>query len=188
MVTFLLSTRVRIIVLSSRPPHLISDPACRSKNYRLCYLRLFRRYYCWQIYLGVLHSVVSQYLVFFCVEGYSLTGGRQLSALILLNVNMPPRDACMFLSSIGYCIQFLTFTLLVVCHRASSIFSNNYIEKFLAIAIVMQLLILFLKSATQDAIYTGLIGLFYGPVFAASLGMANDILPDEVHMVTMALM
>ena len=85
-------------------------------------------------------------------------------------------------------IFFKTFTLLVVCHRAPSLFSDFYIEKFLAIAVVMQLLILFLKSATQDAIYTGFIGLFYGPVFPAALGMANDILPGEVHMVAMALM
>jgi fucose permease len=79
----------------------------------------------------------------------------------------------------------------VVCpspsRRTPSLFSDYYIEKFLAIAVVMQLLILFLKSATQDAIYTSLIGLFYGPVFPAALGMANDVLPDEVHMVAMAL-
>ena len=71
---------------------------------------------------------------------------------------------------------------------SSAILHASYIEKFLAIAVVMQLLILFLKSATQDAIYTGLIGLFYGPIFPAALGMANDILPGEVHMVAMALM
>ena len=59
---------------------------------------------------------------------------------------------------------------------------------FIAIAVVMQLLVWFLKSPTQDAIYTSLIGLFYGPVFPAALGMSNDILPGEVHMVAMALM
>jgi fucose permease len=80
------------------------------------------------------------------------------------------------------------FTLLVVCHRTPSLSSDYYIDFFIAIAVVMQLLIWFLKSPTQDAIYTSLIGLFYGPVFPAALGMANDILPDEVHMVAMALM
>lgn len=95
----------------------------------------------------------------------------------------------MYLSSIGYCIHFkFFFTLLVVCHRAPSLFPDYRIDKFSATAVVMQLLILFLKSATQDAIYTGFIGLFYGPVFPAALGMANDILPGEVHMVAMALM
>ena len=78
----------------------------------------------------------------------------------------------------------------MVRYRAPSLFSDYYIniENVLAIAVVMQLLIWFLKSAAQDAIYTGLIGLFYGPVFPAALGMANDILPGEVHMVAMALM
>ena len=76
----------------------------------------------------------------------------------------------------------------MVCHRVPSLFSDYFINKFLGIAVVMQLLILFLKSATQDAIYTGFIGLFYGPVFPAALGMANDILPSEVHMIAMALM
>ena len=94
---------------------------------------------------------------------------------------------CLYFPS-GIIYNFLTFTLLVVCHRAPSLFSDYYIENFLAVAVVMQLLIWFLKSATQDAIYTGFIGLFYGPVFPAVLGMANDILPGEVHMVAMALM
>ena len=93
---------------------------------------------------------------------------------------------CLYLSS-GVVYIFL-ITLPVVCHQAPSLFSDYYIENFLGIAIVMQLLILFLKSATQDAVYTGFIGLFYGPVFPAALGMANDILPGEVHMVAMALM
>lgn len=65
---------------------------------------------------------------------------------------------------------------------------SDYIEKSLGIAVVMQLLIWFVKSATQDAIYTSFIGLFYGSVFPAALGVANDILPGQVHMVTMALM
>lgn len=79
------------------------------------------------------------------------------------------------------------FALLAVCPPVLSLFSD-YNERSLGIAVVMQLLIWFLKSATQDGIYTSFIGLFYGPVFPAALGMSNDILPGEVHMVAMALM
>ena len=60
----------------------------------------------------------------FCVEEYSLTGGRPISASILLNVNMPLRDACMFHLPSGIVYNFLTFTFLVVCHRAPSLFSD----------------------------------------------------------------
>ena len=93
----------------------------------------------------------------------------------------------MSLSSIGCCIFFFNFSLTSgLLSSANGI--HYYTENFLAVAVVMQLLILLLKSATQDAIYTSLIGMFYGPVFPAALGMANDILPGEVHMVAMALM
>ncbi|KAJ3560974.1 hypothetical protein NP233_g10486 [Leucocoprinus birnbaumii] len=43
------------------------------------------------------------------------------------------------------------------------------------------------QSNVQNSIATAFIGLFYGPVFPGALGMANDVLPEEVHMVSMAL-
>ena len=52
----------------------------------------------------------------------------------------------------------------------------------------MQLLIWFVNSNIQNAFYTGIIGLVYGPVFPASLTLANDILPPDIHMVGMAIM
>ena len=52
----------------------------------------------------------------------------------------------------------------------------------------MQLLIWFVNSNVQNAFYTGMIGLAYGPVFPASLTLANDILPPDIHMVSMAIM
>jgi hypothetical protein len=129
----------------------------------------------------------SKPISFFLVEEYySLTQRRHLSASILLNGNMPLRDACTS-SYIVFYTFFKTFALLAVCPPVLLLFSD-YNEGSLGIAVVMQLLIWFLKSATQDGIYTSFIGLFYGPVFPAALGMANDILPGEVHMVVMALM
>ena len=52
----------------------------------------------------------------------------------------------------------------------------------------MQLLIWFVNSNIQNAFSTGIIGLAYGPVFPASLTLANDILPPNIHMVSMAIM
>ena len=52
----------------------------------------------------------------------------------------------------------------------------------------MQLLIWFVNSNIQNAFYIGIIGLVYGPVFPASLTLANDILPPDIHMVSMAIM
>ena len=52
----------------------------------------------------------------------------------------------------------------------------------------MQLLIWFVNSNIQNAFSTGIIGLAYGPVFPASLTLVNDILPPDIHMVSMAIM
>ena len=52
----------------------------------------------------------------------------------------------------------------------------------------MQLLIWFVNSNIQNAFSTAIIGLAYGPVFPASLTLANDILPPDIRMVSMAIM
>jgi fucose permease len=52
----------------------------------------------------------------------------------------------------------------------------------------MQLLLWFVNSNIQNAFSIGIIGLAYGPVFPASLTLANDILPPDIHMVSMAIM
>ena len=59
---------------------------------------------------------------------------------------------------------------------------------YLVVGLTMQLLIWFVNSNIQNAFYTGIIGLVYGPVFPASLTLANDILPPDIHMVSMAIM
>ncbi|KAJ3498028.1 hypothetical protein NLJ89_g10274 [Agrocybe chaxingu] len=55
------------------------------------------------------------------------------------------------------------------------------------VAVITHLLIWFIKSNIQNAVSTSLIGVLYGPIFPACLSMANDILPEEVHMAAMAL-
>ncbi|KAF9014961.1 major facilitator superfamily domain-containing protein [Cyathus striatus] len=57
----------------------------------------------------------------------------------------------------------------------------------LVITLVMELLIWFIDSAMANAIFASIIGVACGPVFPACLGIAIDVLPSEIHMVTMAL-
>lgn len=64
--------------------------------------------------------------------------------------------------------------------------SNSFSDPALAVA--THLSIFLVKSSIENAIATSLTGVFYGPVFPACLSMANDILPDDVHMVAMSLM
>jgi fucose permease len=59
---------------------------------------------------------------------------------------------------------------------------------WLVLGLILQVLVWVVQSDVQNSIATGFIGLFYGPVFPAALAMANDVLPEEVHMVSMALM
>ena len=56
------------------------------------------------------------------------------------------------------------------------------------VGLIMQLLIWFVNSNIQNAFSTSIIGLVYGPVFPATLTLANDILPPDIHMVSMAIM
>ncbi|CAA7264719.1 unnamed protein product [Cyclocybe aegerita] len=76
----------------------------------------------------------------------------------------------------GYCIPSLTFT------------QRKYtVHACIMVAVIMHLLVWFIKSNIQNAVSTSLIGVLYGPIFPACLSMANDILPEEVHMAAMAL-
>jgi hypothetical protein len=52
----------------------------------------------------------------------------------------------------------------------------------------MIMLIFFVKSTIGNALSSAVVGLTYGPIFAGTLGLCNDVLPKEVHMVSMALL
>jgi fucose permease len=54
--------------------------------------------------------------------------------------------------------------------------------------IVMQLLIWFVNSNVANAFSTGVVGFVSGPLFPGTLGMASDVLPPDVHLVSMAIM
>jgi hypothetical protein len=52
----------------------------------------------------------------------------------------------------------------------------------------MHLLIWFSRSVPVNGAALSIVGLFYGPIWPATLNWANDMLPQEVRMVTMAIM
>lgn len=52
----------------------------------------------------------------------------------------------------------------------------------------MHLLILLVPSFVENAISTAVIGAVYGPVFPSNLDSARDLLPTEVHLVSLAVM
>lgn len=76
----------------------------------------------------------------------------------------------------GYGNGFLTFTQ-----------RKHIIHSCIVLGLVLQVLVWIIKSNVQNSIATAFIGLFYGPIFPGVLGMVNDVLPGEVHMVAMAL-
>lgn len=52
----------------------------------------------------------------------------------------------------------------------------------------MNMLIWFVNSTTENAVSAAVVGLTFGPIFAGTLGLCNDVLPKEVHMVSMAIL
>ncbi|KAI0359166.1 MFS general substrate transporter [Trametes cingulata] len=56
-----------------------------------------------------------------------------------------------------------------------------------AIAFTMHLLILLVPSFIENAISTAIVGAVYGPIFPANLASARDLLPAEVHLVSLAI-
>ena len=52
----------------------------------------------------------------------------------------------------------------------------------------MHLLIWLTKSVFGNALCASIIGFLYGPIYPNLLSMATEVLPDEVHLVSMSLM
>ncbi|KAH9890932.1 MFS general substrate transporter [Cubamyces lactineus] len=55
------------------------------------------------------------------------------------------------------------------------------------IAFTMHLLILLVPSSTGNAVSTAIIGTVYGPIFPANIASARDLLPAEIHLVSLAI-
>ncbi|KAG2080681.1 major facilitator superfamily domain-containing protein, partial [Suillus cothurnatus] len=56
------------------------------------------------------------------------------------------------------------------------------------ISFLMTILIWFINSTIENAFSSAVVGLMYGPIFPGTLGLCNDILPRDVHMVSMAIL
>ncbi|KAH7921947.1 MFS general substrate transporter [Leucogyrophana mollusca] len=61
------------------------------------------------------------------------------------------------------------------------------IQACTGVALAMHILIWFVNSTIENALSTAVVGLVYGPMFPSSLGLANEVLPEDVHMVSMAI-
>ncbi|KLO20535.1 MFS general substrate transporter [Schizopora paradoxa] len=58
----------------------------------------------------------------------------------------------------------------------------------LAVALAMNLLILFVRSVVENAISAAVVGLVFGPMFPSALVLASDILPEEIHVISLNLL
>ncbi|KAI0757238.1 MFS general substrate transporter [Daedaleopsis nitida] len=56
-----------------------------------------------------------------------------------------------------------------------------------AVAFCMHLLIWFVPSCIENAVSTAAVGLVYGPIYPANIGIARDLLPTELHLVSLAI-
>ena len=51
----------------------------------------------------------------------------------------------------------------------------------------MHLLIWLVPSCIENAISAAVVGLVYGPIYPANIAIARDLLPTEVHLVSLAI-
>ncbi|KXN83561.1 Bypass of stop codon protein 6 [Leucoagaricus sp. SymC.cos] len=61
------------------------------------------------------------------------------------------------------------------------------VQASLAVGLIMEFLIWFVNSNAASAFFTSVIGLVFGPVYPAVLSLATAALPDELQMISMAL-
>ncbi|RDX56109.1 MFS general substrate transporter [Lentinus brumalis] len=61
------------------------------------------------------------------------------------------------------------------------------IQGCISIAFCMHLLIWFIPSCIENAVSAAVVGLVYGPIYPANIGIARDMLPAEVHLVSLAI-
>ncbi|KAI0670133.1 major facilitator superfamily domain-containing protein [Trametes maxima] len=61
------------------------------------------------------------------------------------------------------------------------------VQACIFIAFSMHLLILLVPSFVENAVSTAIIGTVYGPIYPANLASARDLLPTEVHLVSLAV-
>ncbi|KAG2154538.1 major facilitator superfamily domain-containing protein, partial [Suillus clintonianus] len=77
----------------------------------------------------------------------------------------------------GYYCTGLTFTQ-----------RKHIIHACTGVAFLMTILIWFVNSTIENALSSAVVGLMFGPIFPGTLGLCNDVLPRDVHMVSMAIL
>lgn len=77
----------------------------------------------------------------------------------------------------GYYCTGLTFTQ-----------RKHVIHACTGVSFLMTILIWFVNSTIENALSSAVVGLMYGPIFPGTLGLCNDVLPGDVHMVSMAIL
>jgi hypothetical protein len=93
------------------------------------------------------------------------------------------------------CLSHAVLTTYSILHSCSlSLVSTENKRNCLTIlfdsvvTLVMTILIYFVDAILANAICASVIGLALGPIFPATLFLANELMPKEVHMVSMAFM
>ncbi|RPD81762.1 MFS general substrate transporter [Lentinus tigrinus ALCF2SS1-7] len=61
------------------------------------------------------------------------------------------------------------------------------IQGCISVAFCMHLLIWFVPSFIENAVSAAVVGLVYGPIYPANISIARDLLPAEVHLVSLAI-
>ncbi|KAJ8454763.1 hypothetical protein ONZ51_g12842 [Trametes cubensis] len=84
----------------------------------------------------------------------------------------------------GFIVVYL---LNVRSANPSTVGTENLITIATVIAFTMHLLILLVPSFVGNAVSTAIIGTVYGPIFPANIASARDLLPAEVHLVSLAI-
>lgn len=77
----------------------------------------------------------------------------------------------------GYYCTGLTFTQ-----------RKHIIHACTGVSFFMTILIWFVNSTIENALSSAVVGLMYGPIFPGTLGLCNNVLPRDVHMVSMAIL
>lgn len=76
--------------------------------------------------------------------------------------------------------------ILAVHPRCNS--SDHLTDCPIGLALSMHLLILLIKSFVANTLCVAIVGLAYASIFPGNMGQANEVFPDDIRMIGMALM
>ncbi|KAG2160040.1 major facilitator superfamily domain-containing protein [Suillus bovinus] len=74
------------------------------------------------------------------------------------------------------------------CTGSVAVYRHGLVSFLMCVSFLMTILIWLVDSTIENALSSVVVGLMYGPIFPGTLGLCNDILPRDVHMVSMAIL